>query len=247
MSKVHDSTMKVDEMQRLQLLTLFEEQAYQQGYHYIAGLDEVGRGPIAGPVAAGAVILPRNFALAGVDDSKKISAKKRYSLAGEIKRQALAWTVVFVYPPYLDRINILNATRRAMTLAVSHLNIEPDYLLIDALKLDDIDIEQRAIIKGDSLSISIACASIIAKVERDESMRKMDRIFPGYNFSQHKGYATREHLQRLFDLGPCAIHRKSFEPVKSILSGGNDEQQPGLFSQDDFECFYPGRSRAEPK
>ncbi len=248
MSIFNDTTMTIDEKQRLKVLSLFEEQAYQDGYQYIAGLDEVGRGPIAGPVVAGAVILPQGFRLAGVNDSKKLTARKRSSLAGKIKKQALAWSVVSIYPPYLDQINILNATRQAMTLAVSHLNIEPDYLLIDALKLDDVNIKQRAIIKGDSLSISIACASIIAKVDRDESMREFDSIFPGYNFSQHKGYATREHLEKLFDLGPCMIHRKSFEPVKSMLSGGNNEQQqPGLFSQDDIEYFHPGRSGAKSK
>ncbi len=248
MSIFNDTTIAADELQRIKVLSLFEEQAYEHGYQYIAGLDEVGRGPIAGPVVAGAVILPEGFVLAGVDDSKKLTAKKRSSLAGEIKKQALAWSVVSIYPACLDQINILNATRQAMTLAVSHLNIEPDYLLIDALKLDDIHIKQRAIIKGDSLSISIACASIIAKVDRDESMQEFDSIFPGYNFSKHKGYATREHLEKLFDLGPCMIHRKSFEPVKSMLSGGNNEQQqPGLFSQDDIECFHPGRSGAESK
>ncbi|KUG04636.1 ribonuclease hii [hydrocarbon metagenome] len=247
MSIADDESITSDELQRLKVLNLFEEQAYQTGYQFIAGLDEVGRGPIAGPVVAGAVILPRGFTLVGVDDSKKLTGKKREILAREIKRRALTWSVGYVYPPCLDQINILNATRRAMTLAVSHLHIKPDYLLIDALKLDDISIEQGSIIKGDSRSISIACASIIAKVERDEAMREMDSIFPGYNFSQHKGYATREHLEKLFARGPCAIHRQSFEPVKSILAGGKNEQQPGLFDQDDIECFNPGRAGAESK
>ncbi len=242
-----DKSITSDELQRLKGLSVFEEQAYHNGCQYIAGLDEVGRGPIAGPVVAGAVILPRGFTLAGVDDSKKLTAKKRNILAREIKKQALAWSVASIYPPHLDHINILNATRLAMTLAISHLHIQPDYLLIDALKLYDIPIRQRDLIKGDSRSISIACASIIAKVERDDTMREMDSIFPGYNFSQHKGYATREHLENLFDRGPCAIHRRSFEPVKSLFAGGNNEQQPGLFDQDDIKCFNPGRAGAKSK
>ncbi len=245
MSIASDESITSEELQRLKELGLFEDQAYQNGYHFIAGLDEVGRGPIAGPVVAGAVILPRGFILDGVDDSKKLTAKKRNILAGQIKKQALAWSVAYVYPPYLDQINILNATRRAMILAVRHLHIHPDYLLIDALKLDDIPIKQQSIIKGDSKSISIACASIIAKVERDETMRQLDIIFPGYNFSQHKGYATREHLENLFKYGPCAIHRKSFEPVKSIISGGQNGQ-PGLFDQDEIVISSP-RSRGEFK
>ncbi len=234
-----------DELQRLQGISVLEEQAYQEGCRYIAGLDEVGRGPIAGPVVAGAVILPRGFILAGVDDSKKLSPVKRRLLAGEIKKRALSWAVASVYPPYLDEINILNATRQAMKLAAEHLNPQPDLLLIDALKLNHVPIEQKAIIKGDSLSISIACASIIAKVERDESMQNFDQVFPGYNFARHKGYATREHLEILFRQGPCILHRPSFEPVKSILSGGQHVQQPGLFGQDDNEPFGSGGAGAK--
>jgi len=237
----------VEEQQRLEILSLYEKEAYEQGYKYIAGLDEVGRGPIAGPVAAGAVILPEGYGLEGADDSKKLSPKKRSKLAAEIKKDALAWAVAYIYPPYLDKINILNATRKAMQLAINNLNITPDYLLIDALKLDDIDIKQRAIIKGDSLSISIACASILAKVARDESMQECDQCFPGYNFSKHKGYATREHLTKLFENGPCRIHRISFEPVKSLVSGGKNAQQPGLFDQDDIERFEPVRTGSELK
>jgi ribonuclease HII len=232
MNKRGDGSISLEERQRLQELRIMEEEAFQEGYNYIAGLDEVGRGPIAGPVVAAAVILPQGFLLPGVDDSKRLSFAKRKKLAGEIKNGALAWSIAAINPPYLDRINILNATRKAMGLTVKHLNLQPDYLLIDALQLKDIPIPQRAIIKGDSLSISIACASIIAKVERDELMQSMDKVFPGYNFSRHKGYATREHLEQLFDKGPCPLHRVSFEPVKSMLAGGPDTRQASLFDDD---------------
>lgn len=231
MSKTEESKISPEERQRLQALSLMEKKAFQEGYHFIAGLDEVGRGPIAGPVVAAAVILPQGFLLPGVNDSKQLSSTKRQKLAGEIKDGALAWSIAAINPPYLDRINILNATRQAMGLAVKHLTLQPDYLLIDALKLKDIPIPQSAVIKGDSLSISIACASIIAKVERDELMRNMDMVFPGYNFSRHKGYATREHLEHLFAQGPCPLHRVSFEPVKSIVAGPGT-QQASLFADD---------------
>jgi ribonuclease HII len=221
------------ERKRIRELKQYEEERWKQGFRYIAGIDEVGRGPIAGPVVVAAVILPRKTFIAGVDDSKKLSANKRKTLAAEIKAKAISWTVVAVNPPYLDEINILNATRKAMYIAVAELCPRPDFLLIDALKLSDININQQSLIKGDSLSFSIACASILAKVERDASMEYFDIIYPGYDFAKHKGYATRQHIQALMDKGPCSIHRSSFEPVKSLLSGGTYGQQPGLFDQDD--------------
>jgi len=221
------------ERKRIRKLKQYEEELWEQGFRYIAGIDEVGRGPIAGPVVVAAVVLPRKTFIAGVNDSKKLSAKKRETLAAEIKAKAISWTVVAVNPPYLDEINILNATRKAMHIAVAELCPRPDFLLIDALKLSDININQQSLIKGDSLSFSIACASILAKVERDASMEYFDIIYPGYDFAKHKGYATRQHIQALMDKGPCSIHRSSFEPVKSLLSGGTYGQQPGLFDQDD--------------
>ena len=221
------------ERKRIRKLKQYEEELWEQGFRYIAGIDEVGRGPIAGPVVVAAVVLPRKTFIAGVNDSKKLSAKKRETLAAEIKAKAISWTVVAVNPPYLDEINILNATRKAMYIAVAELCPRPDFLLIDALKLSDININQQSLIKGDSLSFSIACASILAKVERDASMEYFDIIYPGYDFAKHKGYATRQHIQALMDKGPCSIHRSSFEPVKSLLSGGTYGQQPGLFDQDD--------------
>ncbi len=221
------------ERKRIRKLKQYEEELWEQGFRYIAGIDEVGRGPIAGPVVVAAVVLPRKTFIAGVNDSKKLSAKKRETLAAEIKAKAISWTVVAVNPPSLDEINILNATRKAMHIAVAELCPRPDFLLIDALKLSDININQQSLIKGDSLSFSIACASILAKVERDASMEYFDVIYPGYDFAKHKGYATRQHIQALMDKGPCSIHRSSFEPVKSLLSGGTYGQQPGLFDQDD--------------
>lgn len=223
---------RLEERARLQALSDYEQQAFQEGFQYIAGLDEVGRGPIAGPVMAAAVILPADFFLEGVDDSKKLTARKRLELSARIKAVSLGWAIGAVFPPHLDEINILNATREAMRLAVENLYPQPNFLLIDALSLPDIRIRQRAIIKGDSLSVSIACASIIAKVERDAAMESFDRLYPGYGFIRHKGYATREHLESLLAKGPSPIHRRSFEPVKSILAGGPYGEQPGLFDQD---------------
>ena len=239
------------ERERIESLKLYEYEAYSQGYQFIAGIDEVGRGPLAGPVVAAAVILPPDFFLPEVNDSKKLSAGVRQELAAAIKEAAVAWSMAAIFPPYLDQINILNATREAMRTAVEHLRPYPDFLLIDAVKLHDIDIKQRSIIKGDSNSVSIACASILAKVERDCSMEAFDMLYPGYGFAKHKGYGTREHLAALMKQGICPIHRESYAPVRAIREGGNYEYQPGLFDQDDAQCNYsqqpgdklcPGRS-----
>lgn len=219
------------EAKRLEAMSLYEKEAIGQGYLHIAGIDEVGRGCIAGPVVSAAVILPPGEFIAGVNDSKKLSPKKRLELAAEIKRRALAWAVACIFPPYLDSINILNATRETMAMAVGELLLKPDYLLIDALSLPDINIKQQAIIKGDSLRISIASASIVAKVERDRLMENLDLIHPVYGFGHHKGYATREHLQALLAHGPCSMHRVSFEPVRSLQAGGLYAEQPSLFDQ----------------
>jgi|SRR5665647_239487 len=216
------------ERERIAKLKCYENGAYQEGYKRVAGIDEVGRGCIAGPVAAAAVILPRDFFLAGVNDSKLLSEKKRLQMVVEIKREALAWSVVMISPQRIDQQNILLTTQEAMRTAVNELLPVPDFLLIDAVKIPDINIRQYPIIKGDSLSISIACASIIAKVERDQSMQAYDGMYPGYGFARHKGYATREHIIAVKNIGPTPIHRGSFEPVKSIL-GGAYGAQPNLF------------------
>ena len=216
------------EEQRHRKLKKYENRAYREGFRRIAGIDEVGRGPIAGPVVAAAVILPRNFFLPGVNDSKLVSPSRRQEMAAEIKQKAIAWTVVSVSSRQIDQKNILQCTREAMCICVEELIPRPDFLLIDAVSLPHLEIEQYPIIKGDSLSISIACASILAKVERDAMMASYDQLFPGYGFKHHKGYATREHCMALESMGPCAIHRGSFEPVRSLF-GIQDWIQPGLF------------------
>ncbi len=208
-----------EELIRIEELKKFEYLAYEEGYKCVAGIDEVGRGPLAGPVVAAAVVLPRNFCLPGVNDSKVLSEKRRQSLAGQIKQAAVSWAIGSVPPAYIDQENILNATREAMRLAIKDLHLKPDFLLIDAIKIPDIEINQLPIIKGDALSISIACASIIAKVERDEIMTAFDSAYPEYGFARHKGYGTRQHLAAVEEYGPCPIHRGSFEPIKSILGG----------------------------
>lgn len=215
------------ERQRIAQLKYYEEGAYQEGYQLVAGIDEVGRGPIAGPVVAAAVILPRDFFLRGVNDSKLVNEKNRLSMVQNIKNEALAWAAVMISPERIDQKNILQATLEAMRTAVLELVPCPDFLLVDAVKIPDMKIVQYPIIKGDSLSISIACASIIAKVERDQVMHTYDQIYPGYGFARHKGYATREHLAALAQLGSCPIHRGSFEPVRSMRA--DTIHQPVLF------------------
>ncbi|MGR6836589.1 ribonuclease HII [Syntrophomonas erecta] len=239
MTKIDNNEQELDEQerQRLEHMKQYEYQARCEGYEYIAGLDEAGRGPIAGPVVAAVVILPQDFNLPGVNDSKQLTAARRRQLVGHIKDKALDWAAAAVYPPLLDKINIYQATVQAMQLAVNCLEIRPDCLLIDALSLKDIHIPQRAIIKGDSLSISIACASIIAKVERDQMMEGFESIYPGYGFARHKGYATRQHIEALLEKGPCPIHRVSFEPVKFMVTGGDYAEQPGLFDQGDAKYY----------
>jgi len=216
------------ERQRIEKLKYYEYGAYQEGYQLVAGIDEVGRGPIAGPVVAAAVILPRNFFLPGVNDSKLISEKSRRQMAMEIKKGALAWSIVMISSRRIDQKNILQATKEAMRIAIGELTPSPDFILVDAVNIPDLEIKQYPIIKGDTLSISIACASIIAKVERDHVMQNYDSIYPGYGLARHKGYATREHIIALDNLGPTPIHRGSFEPVKTML-GNQNGLQPCLF------------------
>lgn len=217
------------EKERIEKMKAYEYQAYEEGYKLIAGIDEVGRGAMAGPVVAAAVILPPDFFLSGVNDSKVLTEKKRISMAAEIKKEAISWVAGIVSSSFIDRENILIATKVAMSLAVKELKPCPDFLLIDAVKLYDINIRQYSIIKGDSLSISIACASIVAKVERDNIMRSFDSVYPGYGFSSHKGYVTKKHRKALLDKGPSPIHRVSFEPVKSMVIGGSNAVQLSLF------------------
>ena len=192
----------------------FEKSAWHNGYIYVAGIDEAGRGPLAGPVMAAAVILPVGLAISGVDDSKKLSPDKRERLFDIIMAQALSVGVGSMTPADIDRINILQATRRAMLAAVLNLSQLPDYLLIDGISTIDSTIPQKTVKKGDSLSLSIAAASIIAKVTRDRIMIEMDAKYPGYGFAGHKGYGSEAHMAAIKRLGPSPIHRLTFGGVK---------------------------------
>ena len=185
-------------------------------YGTVAGLDEAGRGPLAGPVVASAVILPQGLVIRGLKDSKKTSEKERKRLFWEITSSAVSVGVGIVEADTIDRINILQSTREAMKCALDDLGERPAVLLIDALTLGDIQIEQRAIIKGESVSASIAAASIVAKVVRDEIMMDYHEKYPAYNFRVHKGYSTKEHMECIQTLGPCPIHRKSFRKVMDV-------------------------------
>lgn len=196
----------------------YENNAGNRGYMFVAGIDEAGRGPLAGPVTAAAVILPAGLLISGVDDSKKLTALRREILFEIIMSQALSVGVGSIGPPEIDRINILQATRRAMLAAVQQLSPQPGYLLIDGICTIDSGIPQKTIKKGDSLSISIAAASIIAKVTRDRYMIEMDSKYPGYGFAGHKGYGSASHLEAIRRLGPSPIHRLTFGGVKEHVT-----------------------------
>lgn len=194
----------------------YELWAYLEGYSIVAGTDEAGRGPLAGPVVAAAVILPRGVMIEGVNDSKKLSEKKREALFEEITERALSYGIGYAEHDEIDKINILNASMKAMQRAVSQLNPEPDFVLIDGNTSRFITQKHLCIVKGDAKSASIAAASIIAKVTRDRLMADYDKIYPEYNFSKHKGYPTREHIELIRKYGPCDIHRTTF--LKKILA-----------------------------
>lgn len=208
--------MNEKEIIRLKELSKYEEEHYKKGIELIAGIDEAGRGPLAGPVVAAAVILPKHALIEGVNDSKKISEKKREIIFEDIINSAIAWGVGIVDNNVIDEINILNATRMAMHKAIEELSVQPEFILIDAeKKVDTNNIPYLPIVKGDALSISIAAASIIAKVTRDRMMREYDKIFPVYGFEKHKGYGTKMHTEAIKENGICMIHRKSF--LKNIV------------------------------
>ena len=195
-------------------LWLFEKKALKKGYSKIAGIDEAGRGPLAGPVVSAAVILPDSFPVSGINDSKKLTPKKRASLFEEIYKHAVAVGIGIVGPSEIDRRNILEASRFSMSLSVENLALKPDYLLIDGTFQIASSLPQEAIPKGDTLSISIAAASIIAKVTRDRMMAKYHQEYPQFGFAQHKGYPTKAHKAAIKQYGCCPIHRKSFKGVK---------------------------------
>ena len=196
----------------------YEEELYDQGFANICGVDEAGRGPLAGPVVVAACILPPFLRIPGINDSKKLSEKKREELYKIIVKEALAYKVVFIKNEEVDELNIYNATKKGMLEAIKGLKIEPDYVLIDAMPLGELKQSNKSIIHGDALSASIAAASILAKVSRDQYMKKMDIKYPNYGFSRHKGYGTKAHLEALEKYGPCPIHRKTFYPVTKYYS-----------------------------
>ncbi|SDB88465.1 RNase HII [Pelagirhabdus alkalitolerans] len=198
-------------------MTQYEHQLYEQNIQYIAGIDEVGRGPLAGPVVAAAVILSPEFDVLGLTDSKQLSEKKREMFASIIEEKAEAIGVGIVHNDLIDQHNIYQASIMAMEDAIDNLSVEPDYLLIDAVELKRLGYDQQSIIKGDQKSISIAAASIIAKVTRDRMMKVYHKKYPGYGFDQNQGYGTKAHLQGLKENGPSPIHRYSFAPVKQHI------------------------------
>lgn len=196
-----------------------------EGYELIAGTDEVGRGPLAGPVVAACVIMSKDCYIEGVTDSKKISEKNRKILEGIIKEKAISYKVVFIDPKKIDEINIYEASRLAMTTAINTLDVKPDYVLADAMPLF-IDIKSESIIKGDEKSFTIACASILAKVARDEYMVELDKLYPEYGFAKHKGYPTKQHLEAIKQYGILDLHhRKSYTPVQDEALKGNYNQR----------------------
>jgi ribonuclease HII len=215
------SRQRIDPQEKYRLMSEYEEKARAKGISRIAGIDEAGRGPLAGPVVAAAVMLDPDRPIYGVDDSKKLSAKRRAELKIEIEEKAVAIGVGIVDVETIDRINILEATKLAMQKAVQALTVKPELLLIDAVKLKEVSILQEAIIKGDALSVSIAAASIIAKETRDEMLRAYDVLYPEYGFASHKGYGTQQHRDAIRQLGPLPIHRRSF--LKNILQNENSQ------------------------
>ena len=188
----------------------FEKEALAKGYKSVCGVDEAGRGPLPGPVCAAAVILPEGVIIDGVNDSKKLSEKKRESLFDVIREQALSYSIAYATVDEIEEINILNATMLAMRRAIDGLDIKADYAMIDGNKIPPIDIDAECIVKGDAKSMSIACASILAKVSRDRLLYKYAEEYPMYGFDKHKGYGTKAHREAILKYGPCPYHRKSF-------------------------------------
>ncbi len=208
--------MKEKEEERLKKLKEMEENLHKKGFEYICGIDEAGRGPLAGPVVVASVIMPKDSKIEGVNDSKKVSEKRREKLYDEITSEAIAWGVGIIDQKEIDEINILNATKKGLTLSLKELSKKPDLILVDALeKIDTLGIPYEAIIKGDAKCYSIAAASIIAKVTRDRIMKEYDKVYPEYGFEKHKGYGTKMHIDAIKTYGICELHRKSF--VKNFI------------------------------
>ncbi len=203
--------MKEKEIERLNKLKEFEKKLYDDGIKYIAGIDEAGRGPLAGPVVVGCVIMKPDSFIEYVNDSKKVSETKREMLYEKITNEAISFSTGIVNQQEIDEINILNATKKALTMAIDNLEVKPDVILVDALdKIDTRGIKYISVIKGDAKIYSISAASIIAKVTRDRIMREYDEVYPQYGFALHKGYGTAKHIQAIKEYGICNLHRKSF-------------------------------------
>ena len=209
--------MKEKEIERLLNLKHIENELYKSGINTICGIDEAGRGPLAGPVVVASVILPKDSLIEGVNDSKKISESKREKIYQQIIEEAISYGVGIIDQKEIDDINILNATKKGLTKSIKELSIKPDIILVDALtKIDTLGIPYKSIIKGDAKTYAIAAASIIAKVTRDRIMRQWDEVYPQYGFSGHKGYGTAKHIQAIKENGICMLHRKSF--IKKIIN-----------------------------
>ena len=208
--------MKEKEEERLKKLKQQENELRKKGFNTICGIDEAGRGPLAGPVVIASVIMPADSMIEGVNDSKKVSEKKREILYDKIIEQAISYGVAIIGQDEIDEINILNATKKGLTISLQELTVRPDLILVDALEhIDTLGIPYESIIKGDAKCYSISCASIIAKVTRDRIMREWDKVYPEYNFAQHKGYGTAKHIEAIKQYGLCPIHRRSF--TKNII------------------------------
>ena len=233
------------ETRRLSRLTIFEREIREQGHVHIAGVDEAGMAPLAGPVVAAACILPLEFRPRGLDDSKKLDLETRERLGAEVRAGAVAWAVGIAEVAEIDRLNIYHAGLLAMRRAVEALSILPHFLLVDARRVPGVPMPQKGIIHGDALSLSIAAASVIAKTHRDAMLNELDQRYPGYGFCRHKGYPTPEHFATLKQLGACDIHRRSFAPVRQAL--GLDPVQQELFATAPVrESGAGGSAGAEP-
>lgn len=224
------------EGQRLRVMLRFETELWAQGLKRVAGVDEAGMAPLAGPVVAAAAVLPEGYRLKGLDDSKKVAdAARREELAVAIKRDAVAWAVGVAEVEEIDRLNIYHAGLLAMRRAVEGLGLVPDFVLVDARKIPECPAPQRGIIKGDSLSLSIAAASVLAKTTRDALMTELDARYPGYGLAAHKGYPTPQHLLALRERGALPIHRRSFAPVREVLGQATPSPRPAQAE------LFPGR------
>ena len=209
-------TIKEKELERLTNLKSMEKELYDKGFEYICGIDEAGRGPLAGPVVVAGVIMPKDSMIEGVNDSKKVSEKKREKLYDMILEEAISYSVAIIGQDVIDEMNILNATKQGVTKVVEELDVKPNLILVDALThINTKGIPYDSIIKGDAKCYNIAAASIIAKVTRDRIMREWDEIYPQYGFINHKGYGTAKHIEAIKEYGPCPIHRRTF--IKNFI------------------------------